>query len=103
MTPSMRIENGVERDSAFTFTLDGQTMVAFPGETIAAALLAAGLRTLRRTDKGNSQRGVFCGMGVCFDCLVTVDGRPHMRACLTCAEPNMNVTTQDENNWRHSR
>lgn len=99
----MRVEDGIEREAPFCFTLDGRDVRAFPGETISAALLAAGVRTLRRTEKGDSPRGIFCGMGVCFDCLVTVNGRPHLRACLTRVEPGMQVTTQDEHNWRLSR
>jgi predicted molibdopterin-dependent oxidoreductase YjgC len=100
---SIRVEDGVEREPPFSFTVDGTTLQAYPGETISAALLAAGVRTLRRTEKTNQPRGMFCGMGVCFDCLVTVDGRPHLRACLTRVEPGMQVTTQDEYNWRLSR
>jgi aerobic-type carbon monoxide dehydrogenase small subunit (CoxS/CutS family) len=83
--------------------LDSQPVPAYPGETIAAALLACGIRTLRRTEKADAPRGVFCGMGICFDCLVTVDGRPHLRACLTPAMPGMQVTTQDEAAWRAGR
>lgn len=100
---SLRVEAGVGREAPFKFTLDGNEIQAFPGETVAAALLAAGVRSLRRTEKLQSERGIFCGMGICFDCLVTVDGRPHLRACLTIVEPGMRITTQDEANWRLSR
>lgn len=100
---SLRVVEGVTRAEAFTFTLDGRDVEAFPGETVAAALLAAGVRTLRVTEKRGSPRGLFCGMGVCFDCLVTVDGRPHLRACLTRAEAGMRVQTQDEAEWRTGR
>ena len=98
-----RVEKGVDRGEAFAFTLDGRTMEAFPGETVAAALLAAGVRTLRKTEKSGAPRGVFCGMGICFDCLIVVDGRPHLRACLTQVKPGMAVTTQDEAGWRAAR
>jgi predicted molibdopterin-dependent oxidoreductase YjgC len=98
-----RVENGVERGEPFAFTLDGATIEAFPGETVAAALLAANIRTLRRTEKTGAPRGVFCGMGVCFDCLIVVDGRSHLRACLTEAVPGMVVMTQDEAAWRAGR
>lgn len=101
--PSMRVVRGVTRAAPFTFTLDGRDIEAFPGETVAAALLAAGIRTLRRTEKEGRPRGLFCGMGVCFDCLVTVDGRPHLRACLTRVEAGMRVQTQDEAGWRMGR
>jgi hypothetical protein len=98
-----RIEKGITRGEPFAFTLDGQAIQAFPGETIAAALLAINIRTLRRTEKTDMPRGVFCGMGICFDCVVTVDGSPHLRACMTEAEPGMDVKTQDEAQWRAGR
>lgn len=100
---SLRVTKGVEREPPFAFSMDGTEVVAFPGETIAAALLAAGVRTLRITEKNEARRGIFCGMGICFDCLVTVDGKPHLRACLTRAEAGANVVTQDEASWRVSR
>lgn len=100
---TLRVEDGVSREPSFMFGFDGREIVAFPGETIAAALLAAGIRSLRRTEKGDRPRGLFCGMGVCFDCLVTVDGRPHLRACMTQAQPGMTVITQKESDWRQSR
>jgi predicted molibdopterin-dependent oxidoreductase YjgC len=66
-----------------TFTFDGEEIAAQPGQTVAAALLAAGHRTLRHTRSGAAPRGVFCGIGACFDCLVTHNGVPGTRACLT--------------------
>ena len=106
MTPdreSNRVLEGVSRAAAFTFTFEAEPIQAHPGETIAAALLAACIRTLRRTAKSGEKRGMFCGMGVCFDCLVVVDGRPHLRACMTEAKPGMQVTAQDEADWRAGR
>ncbi|SFM57151.1 FAD-dependent oxidoreductase [Variovorax sp. OV329] len=64
------------------FWYDGQPVEALEGETIAASLAAAGIREMRHTRSGQ-RRGVYCGMGACFDCLVTVDGRASQRACLT--------------------
>src|SRR5215470_9482013 len=72
------------------FRFDGRELSALPGETIAAALAAADIVALRQARSG-SPRGPFCGMGVCFDCLVTVDGRPSQRACLTQVEEGMEV------------
>lgn len=81
----------VERGKGFCFTFDGARIVAFPGETIAGALLAAGVTTLRETFETGAPRGVFCGMGVCFDCLVSVEGQGTLRACMTSAEPGLVV------------
>ena len=106
MSPSndaARVKSGVQRGEPFTFTFDNRLVQAFPGETIAAALLAAGIRTLRKTEKQGHPRGLFCGMGVCFDCLVVVDGKPHLRACLTRVAQGMCVETQDEAAWKGGR
>jgi len=75
-----------------SFTVDGQPYSAFEGDTIAAALYAAGVRAWRRSRAGDA-RGVLCGIGYCFDCLVTVDGMPDLRACQTVVKPGMVVTT----------
>ena len=71
-------------------SFDGREIEALPGETIAAALAAAGVTAVRAARSG-APRGPFCGMGVCFDCLVTVDGRPSQRACLTKVAAGMDV------------
>jgi hypothetical protein len=76
------------------FTFDGQTLPAYEGETVAAALLAAGRRTFRRTGRRGEPRGLFCGMGVCFDCLVCIDGRPNLRACQVPVAEGMRVQSQ---------
>ncbi len=60
---------------------DGRQIAAHPGQTVAAALAAAGIRAFRTTRHG-APRGLFCGMGVCHDCLVTIDCRPNQRACM---------------------
>ncbi|MFD7458272.1 MULTISPECIES: (2Fe-2S)-binding protein [unclassified Streptomyces] len=78
----------------FSLTFDGQEIQALPGQTVAAALWSAGITAWRTTRGSGSPRGVFCGIGVCFDCLVTVDGRPNQRACLVPAEPGADVRTQ---------
>ena len=77
-----------------TFSFDGQPVVARPGQSVAAALTEAGLLRLRRT-AGGHDRGIFCGMGVCQECLVTVNGRPNVRACMTEAVADLTVERQD--------
>jgi predicted molibdopterin-dependent oxidoreductase YjgC len=74
-------------------TVDGESVQAYPGETVATLLLALGRLTFRHTERGHVPRGVFCGMGVCFDCLVTIDGQPNVRACLTPVQAGMVVET----------
>jgi hypothetical protein len=80
--------------AAFTIELDGEPVTVAPGQTVAAALIAAGHRSWRRTRIGDRPRGVFCGIGVCFDCLATINGTPNQRACLVEAAPGDIVTTQ---------
>ncbi len=75
------------------FTFDGQSVPLRSGQSLAAALTEAGLRSFRQTAKGAS-RGIFCGMGVCQDCLVTVNGVPNRRACMTAAAPGQQILTQ---------
>jgi thioredoxin reductase len=77
----------------FSFRFEGREIAAQPGMSLAAALAAAGLHDLRDT-RGGGGRGLFCGMGVCQDCLVEVDGAPAMRACMTTARPGMEVRRQ---------
>lgn len=74
--------------------VDGRPVRAEPGQTVAAALWAAGVRSWRTTREAGAPRGLFCGIGVCFDCLVTLDGVPNQRACLAPARPDLAVTTQ---------
>jgi predicted molibdopterin-dependent oxidoreductase YjgC len=73
---------------------DGRRVRVEPGQTVGAALWAAGIRSWRTTREAGAPRGLFCGIGVCFDCLVTIDGIPNQRACLVPARPDMVVTTQ---------
>ncbi len=85
---------GPERGEPFTFRFDGREITAHPGESIGAALLAAGIRGLRATRFAGAPRGLLCGIGSCFDCLVTVDGQGSQRACLTPATPEAEVAPQ---------
>ncbi len=64
------------------FAFDGKILTGIAGETVAAALAANGVVAFRHTRSG-SRRGLYCGMGACYDCLVTVDGKASQRACLT--------------------
>lgn len=73
--------------------VDGRPLPFVAGQTVAAALVAAGRVAWRSTRAGHRPRGVFCGIGVCFDCLVTVDGSGGQRACLVLARPGMTITT----------
>ncbi|MFC8069374.1 (2Fe-2S)-binding protein [Streptomyces sp. NPDC057293] len=79
----------------FTVTVDGRRTEALPGRTVAGVLWAAGITSWRTTRGSGRPRGVFCGIGVCFDCLVTVNDRPNQRACLVPVRPGDVIRTQE--------
>ena len=82
----------LEARQPLTVQVDGEPVLAFAGESVATVLLALGRRGFRHTQHG-APRGLFCGMGVCFDCLVTVDGVENVRACLTPVVEGMVIST----------
>ena len=86
--------HGLARGAATTIVLDGRPVTAYEGETVATVLLAEGDAQVRVTRAG-SPRGVFCGIGMCFDCLVVVDGVPNTRACVTWVREGMTVARQE--------
>lgn len=84
------------RGSAVPLTVNGVAAEAYEGETVATVLLAAGFWGLRHTRRTGEPRGVYCGMGMCFECLVNVDGVHAVRACLTPVRAGMRITTNEE-------
>lgn len=78
-----------------TFRFDGGSVPFRDGQTVGGALTAHGVTAWRTTRLAGRPRGLFCGIGVCFDCLVIVDGHPNQRACLVRAEPDMQVSSQE--------
>ncbi|MGW5444656.1 (2Fe-2S)-binding protein [Streptomyces asiaticus] len=82
--------------SSCRLTFDGTTVTARPGQSVGAALVAAGIVAWRTTRREGRPRGLFCGIGVCFDCLITVDGRPGQRACLVPARDGMRLSAEGD-------
>jgi predicted molibdopterin-dependent oxidoreductase YjgC len=80
--------------TAIAITVDGEPVSARSGDTVAAALLAAGHLAGRTTPVSGAPRGPYCMMGVCFDCLVTIDGRPNEQGCMIVVAPGMHIATQ---------
>ena len=64
-----------------TITVDGKTAAGVTGQSLAGVIMASGTLGFRQTSVGGRPRGVFCGIGVCFDCLVEVNGQRDVRAC----------------------
>ena len=87
-----RIDDATGETARFTF--EGREIEARAGDTVASALFAAGVRDLRDTPVSGAPRGAFCMMGVCYDCLVEIDGAPNRQACMVAARVGMTVQRQ---------
>jgi predicted molibdopterin-dependent oxidoreductase YjgC len=74
--------------------VDGEPIEAREGEMIAAALIATGKKYFRKTIKTHEPRGIYCGIGRCTDCVMTVNGIPNVRTCVTPVEDGMVIETQ---------
>src|SRR6056297_1960626 len=94
----MRIEDhpilSFPKGKTITFTYEGKEINARRGETIAAALHNEGVTELSKSGDKNRPRGLFCAIGKCSSCLMTVDGVPNVRTCITLAQEGMKVEKQ---------
>jgi len=99
MTTDLRILDHphleIERGEAITFHFNGKAVAGYPGETIAAALYAGGLRIFSRSFKYHRPRSLFCLAGHCSHCLMRVDGIPNVRICTVRVQPGMQVESQN--------
>lgn len=77
-----------------TVVINGQSVQVPKGETVAAAVLSCGLDHVRTTPVSGAPRAPFCLMGVCYDCLMVIDGRPNQRACMTQVREGMRIESQ---------
>jgi len=73
---------------------EGRTIAARPGDTVASALIGAGITAFRTAPRSGARRGPFCLMGACFDCLMVIDGQPDRQACMVLAADGMTVARQ---------
>jgi NADPH-dependent 2,4-dienoyl-CoA reductase/sulfur reductase-like enzyme len=90
-----RIQSGIIRGKEIEIFVNAQPVRAYEGESIGAALAAAGIREFRRTEQAKDPRGLYCCMGTCHGCLVTVDGRPNVRACVTPVGAGQQIMLQE--------
>jgi len=88
-------DGAVRRGEPIDLLVDGEVIQAYDGETIAAALTAAGRRVFRHAPRTGAPRGVFCGIGACFECLVTVEGMGEVRSCMVAVRPGMRVSLKE--------
>jgi len=92
LSQNLRISS-VQRGPKITLMVNGNKILAYEGESVHAALTAAGIRNLRPSKTGEP-RGVFCGMGICYECLVTINNIPDQRACMTLVNDKMKIITE---------
>ena len=83
-----------EQRPQVSITVDGKALAARAGDTVAAALLAAGIAHCRTTPVSETPRAPYCLMGVCFDCLAEIDGRPNRQSCMVTVAPGMTINRQ---------
>jgi len=74
--------------------VEGRSILVPPGASAAAAVLLAGLASIRDTPVGGGERAPYCMMGVCFDCLAEIDGVPNRQSCMVTARPGMRIRRQ---------
>ena len=95
MQKDQRIHSGISRGERVEIKIDGRTVSAYAGETIGAVLTAAGIRCVRHAPHHKDPRGLYCNMGVCHGCLVTVNGQPNVRACVTPVASGQQIVLHD--------
>jgi aerobic-type carbon monoxide dehydrogenase small subunit (CoxS/CutS family) len=74
--------------------VNGKAVLVPAGTVVAAAVALASQMLFRRSVRGDS-RGPLCGMGICMECRVTINGQPHVRSCQILCEPGMEVKTSE--------
>jgi D-hydroxyproline dehydrogenase subunit gamma len=77
-----------------TITFEGKTLTVPAGVSVAAALLVGGVRDFRSSAVGQAPRAPYCMMGVCFECLVEIDGVPARQSCIVTVQDGMRVRRQ---------
>jgi sarcosine oxidase subunit alpha len=91
---NLRIK-GIERGEKIHIIVNGKKIEAYEGETVASALWSAGYKRFRTSIKNRENRAPLCGMGVCYECLVTINGIPNIRSCMTIVRNGMEIETDE--------
>lgn len=93
LTKTTSLLPAYKRGKSIEMTIDGRKVHAFEGELVSTVLQAEGISIFGRKHTTGRPSGVYCGMGVCYECLVTIDGTSNIRACQTFAADAMVVET----------
>ncbi len=88
------LDKNIVRGKQIQVEVNGKLHTAYEGETVAALFAAEKLSAMRTTPEGEP-RGIYCGMGICFDCLVVINEIPNTRACMTWLKDGMKISTQE--------
>ena len=89
--PSSLTLSGINAGYGLVRVIDNVSLSVAAGETVAAALLTAGVTVFRAAPRQGSPRGPYCMIGNCYDCLVEIDGLPYRPACLTTVAEGMRI------------
>jgi predicted molibdopterin-dependent oxidoreductase YjgC len=81
-------------DKTVTVKVEGKPVTVAAGDSVAAAIYAAGFHQFRESSVSNTPRAPYCLMGVCFDCLVEIDGSANHQACMTVVRDGMSIKIQ---------
>lgn len=92
-TSRLNVESD-ENKQTIRFSFNGEEMIGHEGEPIAAALMANGITAIRVCEVTGEPRGVYCGIGHCYECRAEVDGIPNVRTCLSPLKRNMSVLSK---------
>lgn len=94
----MRITNhsvmNIKEKKDITFTFNGKQYTGKEGDSVAVALWSEKVRVLRTTEKEKKGRGIYCGIGNCYDCRVYINGRGLIRSCLTPLQQDMQIDSE---------
>jgi predicted molibdopterin-dependent oxidoreductase YjgC len=86
----------IERTGTVTISVNGKKIMAYRGETVLAALQAFGFKALNKSKEMGEPRGALCGMGVCYGCLVSVNGVQNEQSCMIEVEDNMEISIDED-------
>lgn len=109
MTDALRLtlhpvfNNDFKKRNKVTVLIDDLPITVFEGESLAAALWANGILSLRHDEKTCAGRGMYCGIGHCYECRVTVDGVEDVRSCLTPVRRGMKISLKKQRHEKGDR
>lgn len=87
------ILGSLQHGKTISFTFNNQTYEGYEHDTVASALLANGIHTIRKHEETGNPRGIYCNIGHCYECRCTINDVPNVRACLTPIKENMNISS----------